>query len=44
LGDTATEQRVRGEVAALAAKFPLYARRLEAADVASTLQSYRANP
>ncbi len=32
LGDTATEQRVRGEVAALAAKFPLYARRLEAAD------------
>jgi glycine hydroxymethyltransferase len=44
LGDTATEQRIRGEVAALAAKFPLYARRLEAADVASTLQSYRANP
>jgi glycine hydroxymethyltransferase len=32
LGDAATEQRVRGEVAAFAAQFPLYARRLEAAD------------
>ena len=32
LGDTATEQRVRAEVAACAAQFPLYARRLEAAD------------
>jgi glycine hydroxymethyltransferase len=34
LGDTTTEQRVRGEVAAFAAHFPLYARRLEAADAA----------
>ena len=34
LGDTATEQRVRGEVAAFAAQFPLYARRLEAAEAA----------
>ncbi len=36
LGDAATEQRVRAEVAALAAKFPLYSRRLEAANVAVT--------
>jgi glycine hydroxymethyltransferase len=36
LGDTATEQRVRAEVAALAARFPLYSRRLEAANVAVT--------
>ena len=34
LGDAATEQRVRGEVAAFAARFPLYARRLEAAEAA----------
>ncbi len=34
LGDTATEQRVRREVAAFAAQFPLYARRLEAAEAA----------
>jgi glycine/serine hydroxymethyltransferase len=34
LGDAATEQRVRAEVAELASKFPLYARRLEAANVA----------
>jgi glycine hydroxymethyltransferase len=34
LGDTAIEQRVRGEVAAFAAQFPLYARRLEAAEAA----------
>jgi glycine hydroxymethyltransferase len=34
LGDTATEQRVRKEVAAFAAEFPLYARRLEAAEAA----------
>ncbi len=34
LGDVATEQRVRAEVAALASQFPLYARRLEAADAA----------
>jgi len=32
LGDAATEQRVRGEVAAFAANFPLYASRLEAAE------------
>ncbi|HXA78571.1 MAG TPA: serine hydroxymethyltransferase [Candidatus Acidoferrales bacterium] len=32
LGDSATEQRVRREVAAFAAQFPLYARRLEAAE------------
>ena len=44
LGDTTIEQRVRREVAALAAEFPLYARRLEAADAAVTVQSYRANP
>jgi glycine hydroxymethyltransferase len=35
LGDAATEQRVRGEVATLAAKFPLYVHRLEAADAAA---------
>jgi glycine hydroxymethyltransferase len=34
LGDTAIEQRVRGEVAAFAAQFSLYARRLEAAEAA----------
>ena len=34
LGDAATEHRVRAEVAALAAKFPLYTRRLEAAEAA----------
>jgi glycine hydroxymethyltransferase len=33
-GDTATEQRVRAEVAAFAAEFPLYPRRLEAAEAA----------
>jgi glycine hydroxymethyltransferase len=32
LGDPATEKRVRDEVAALAAKFPLYAHRLEEAE------------
>jgi len=31
MGDTATEERVRAEVGALAGKFPLYARRLEGA-------------
>jgi glycine hydroxymethyltransferase len=36
LGDTAVEQRVRGEVAAFAAQFPLYTRRLEAADAVLT--------
>ena len=34
LGDAATEQRVRAQVAALAAKFPIYSRRLEAAEAA----------
>jgi glycine hydroxymethyltransferase len=34
LGDSATEQRVRGEVAAFAAQFPLYTRRLEQAEAA----------
>jgi len=34
LGDAATEQRVRAQVAALAAKFPIYTRRLEAAEAA----------
>jgi len=34
LGDAATEKRVRAEVAAFAAKFPLYMRRLEAAEAA----------
>src|SRR5579862_2799719 len=36
LGDTSTEQRVRAEVAAFASNFPLYARRLEAADAVLT--------
>jgi glycine hydroxymethyltransferase len=35
LGDEAIEKRIRGEVAALGAKFPLYARRLEEADRAA---------
>jgi glycine hydroxymethyltransferase len=34
LGDAATEKRVRADVAAFAAKFPLYMRRLEAAEAA----------
>lgn len=42
LGDGAIELRVRGEVAALAAKFPLYTRRLEAADVEDSLKNYSA--
>jgi glycine hydroxymethyltransferase len=44
LGDSAIEQRVRGEVAAVAARFPLYARRLEAAEAAAALHVHRANP
>ncbi|MFZ0411435.1 MAG: serine hydroxymethyltransferase [Candidatus Acidiferrales bacterium] len=44
LGDEATEKRVRGEVAALAAQFPLYQRRLEDAEAAGALHSYRAQP
>jgi glycine hydroxymethyltransferase len=34
LGDAATEQRIRGEVAELSAKFPLYVHRLEEAEAA----------
>ena len=34
LGDATTEQRIRGEVAELSAKFPLYVRRLEEAEAA----------
>ena len=34
LGDAGVEQRIRGEVAELAAKFPLYVRRLEDAEAA----------
>ena len=41
LGDVATEQRVRAEVAALASQFPLYARRLEAADAAQHTHAAR---
>jgi glycine hydroxymethyltransferase len=39
LGDVAIEQRVRSEVATLAAKFPLYAQRLAAADKVSALHT-----
>jgi glycine/serine hydroxymethyltransferase len=35
LGDAATENRVRGEVEALTAKFPLYSRRLDAGAAAA---------
>ena len=41
-GDGAVEQRVRGEVAQLAARFPLYARRLAEADAAA--QRIHASP
>jgi glycine hydroxymethyltransferase len=41
LGDAATEQRVRAEVAALAAQFPLYGSRLEAADAAQHTHAAR---
>jgi len=47
LGDEATENRVRGEVAALAAKFPLYSKRLAAADAIDAVSAAhvsRANP
>jgi glycine hydroxymethyltransferase len=43
LGNSDTEQRVHGEVTALAAKFPLYARRLEEAEAATALHAHRAN-
>ncbi|HKS67596.1 MAG TPA: serine hydroxymethyltransferase [Candidatus Acidoferrales bacterium] len=39
LGDEATEARIRGEVAALAAKFPIYAKRMAAADAASAVHT-----
>jgi glycine hydroxymethyltransferase len=39
LGDKGTAQRVRGEVAAFAERFPLYARRLESADAITALQA-----
>ena len=39
LGDAAIEQRVRAEVASFAARFPLYSRRLEAADAVGALHS-----
>jgi glycine hydroxymethyltransferase len=42
LGETATEQRVRSEVAALAEKFPLYAGRLAAAEAVATHGGSRA--
>jgi glycine hydroxymethyltransferase len=41
LGDAATEQRIRKEVATFAAQFPLYTRRLEAAE--ATLAGVRAS-
>jgi glycine hydroxymethyltransferase len=43
LEDAATEQRVRGEVAALAAKFPLYLKRLAAAEAAAAVHAHHAN-
>jgi len=43
LGDAAIEQRVRKEVAALAEKFPLYARRLQAADKVDAQHSHHAS-
>jgi glycine hydroxymethyltransferase len=43
LGDEATETRVGGEVAALAAKFPIYTKHLAAADEASAVQTHRAS-
>jgi glycine hydroxymethyltransferase len=39
LGDATIEQRVRAEVASFAARFPLYSRRLEAADAVGALHS-----
>jgi|SRR5215469_8541022 len=39
IGDEAVERRVRAEVAELAAKFPLYARRLEAAEAAAGMRA-----
>ena len=42
LGDTAIEKRVRAEVAAVAAKFPLYAHRLEEAEAVAAGHAHSA--
>jgi glycine hydroxymethyltransferase len=42
LGDETTEKRIRGEVAALTERFPLYAGRLEAAEATRALHSQSA--
>src|SRR5580704_2385025 len=42
LGDRTIEQRVRAELAAVAAKFPLYLRRLEEADAATAIHTHSA--
>jgi len=42
LGDATIEMRVRQEVAALAAKFPLYAQRLEEAEAADASHAHSA--
>jgi glycine hydroxymethyltransferase len=44
LGDEATEKRIRGEVASLAARFPIYAKLQKAADAFAAVPSYRGNP
>jgi len=44
LGDEATEKRVREEVAALAARFPMYAKLQQAAGAFATVPSFRGNP
>lgn len=44
LGDEATEKRIRGEVAALAAKFPIYSKRVAAAEASSAVHTHHANP
>ncbi len=44
LGDEATETRIRHEVAALAAKFPIYSKRVAAADATSAVHTHHANP
>ncbi len=40
LGDEATEKRIRAEVAALAAKFPMYTKRLAAAEAAGAVHTH----
>jgi glycine hydroxymethyltransferase len=44
LGEEATEKRIRGEVASLAARFPMYAKLHKAADAFAAVPSYRGNP